>query len=311
MDVLTYLKNHISTLDFSEEDTIRLAYFKDVSSHNVYRLHYYRKDLVDTIYQKEVVEMIEGRTLSGDTEIVDYFRWIADRFELASTMTPEELRRGIAESYLKLGVTSIVFEDLESKGFQSLASLQREVMDEGFLKRISFYDDVKNLDLQDFMTVFPMEVTEYEKNEFSDYGDDEVEYTEDELEEIISQLKLNLSEIPSDIDHESDLKDFEDEPRTQDQRVADHLQDMVRHIENTKVRHTSHGRFPFDFTIHRIRWFIDEESLGLDPEHLSLFLEQVERTTVPGFTFTVETKVVDGNFDADIKILTYIDSAKN
>ena len=161
------------------------------------------------------------------------------------------------------------------------------------------------------MTVFPMEVTEYEKNEFSDYGDEEVEYTEDELEEIISQLKLNLSEIPSDIDHESDLKDFEDEPRTQDQRVADHLQDMVRHIENTKVRHTSHGRFPFDFTIHRIRWFIDEESLGLDPEHLSLFLEQVERTTVPGFTFTVETKVVDGNFDADIKILTYIDSAKN
>jgi len=311
MDVLNYLKNHILTLDFSEEDTIRLAYFKDVSSHNVYRLHYYRKDLVETIYQKEVVEMIEGRTLSGDTEIVDYFQWIADRFERASTMNPEELRRGIAESYLKLGVTSIVFEDLESKGFQSLASLQREVMDEGFLKRISFYDDVKNLDLEDFMTVFPMEVTEYEKNEFSDYGDEEVEYTEDELAEIISQLKLNLSEIPSDIDHEPDLKDFEEETRTQDQLVIDHLQDMVRHIENTKVRHTSHGRFPFDFTIHRIRWFIDEDSLGLDADHLSVFLNQVQDVIVPGFTFTVATKLVDGNFEADIQILNYSDSKKN
>lgn len=311
MNVLTYLRNHISTLDFSEEDTIRLAYFKDVSSHNVYRLHYYRKDLVDTIYQKEVVEMIEGRTLSGDTEIVDYFQWIADRFERASTMSPEELRRGIAESYLKLGVTSIVFEDLESKGFQSLTSLQREVMSEGFLKRISFYDDVKNLDLEDFMIVFPMEVTEYEKNEFSDYGDEEVEYTEDELEEIISQLKLNLSEIPSDIDHDSDLKDFEEETRTQDQLVADHLQDMVRHFENTKVRHTSHGRFPFDFTIHRIKWFIDEDSLGLDADHRSIFLNQVNNVVVPGFNFTVETKVVDGNFEADIQILNYSDSKKN
>jgi len=311
MDVLTYLKQHISSLDFSEEDAIRLAYFKDVSSHNVYRVHYYRKDLIEEIYQKEVVEMIEGRTLSGDTEIVEYFQWIADLFESASTMTPVELKRGIAETYLRLGVTSIVFEDLETKGLQSLASLQREVNGEEFLKRISFYEDVEGLDLDEFMEVFPMEVTEFDKNEFSDYGDEEVEYTEDELEEIIAHLKQNLAEIPSDVDHDSDLRDFEEEPRTQDQRVADHLQDMVRHIENTKVRHTSHGRFPFDFTIHRIRWFIDEESLGLDPDHLSLFLDQVEQTTVPGFTFTVETKVVDGNFDADIKILTYIDSAKN
>ena len=311
MDVLTYLKHHISSLDFSDEENLRLAYFKDVSSHNVYRFHYYRKDLVKEIYQKEVVEMIEGRTLSGDTEIVEYFQWIADLFGKASTMTPEELKRGIAETYLKLGVTSIVFEDLETKGLQSLASLQREVNGEGFLKRVSFFEDVEGLDLDEFMDIFPMEVTEFDKNEFSDYGDEEVQYTESELAEIISQLKLNLAEIPSDLDHEPDLMDNEEDTRTQDQRVADHLQDMVRHIENTKERHTSHGRFPFDFTIHRIRWFIDEESLGLDPEHLSTFLDHVRKTTVPGFTFTVDANVIDGNFDADIKILTYVDNAKN
>jgi hypothetical protein len=49
----------------------------------------------------------------------------------------------------------------------------------------------------------------------------------------------------------------------------------------------------------------------LDPEHLSTFLDHVRKTTVPGFTFTVDANVIDGNFDADIKILTYVDNAKN
>ncbi len=312
MNLKTYIQQYLSTVNLIDEESLRNEHFKAVARYNTYRLFYFRPDRVEMILQKEVVDMIEGRKNTGDIEIVEYFMWIQDLFQQAAAMSKEELLHHICESFILYNVSGTFFEELEVRGSQSIPAIQREVLSEAFLAKITFYHELRSNDMEALKDGFPIEIAEFDKNEFVDYGDEEEQFSPEELDEIIARMSKNVSAIPSDIKHE--LQTFEDdEPdlRSQDQRLADYMLDMVRHVEDTKTRHTAHGHFPFDFKVNNIRWFIDYESLLLDEEHIEKFIDQIEKKKVPGFTFTVRCERTELGIFSDIKINSYTDLSKN
>jgi len=312
MNLTTFIENYLNTIDFTEEDNLRYDFFNAVSNHNVYRLFYFRPDMAEIILHKVVDEMIEGHKSIGDTKVVEYFERIKSLFSEVSGFEKVELHKKVCESYIKMDVCGIIFTELEKRGPQSIPSLKQEIHSETFFEKISYYKDLRNSSMSQVIKNFPIEIAEFEKNEFCDYGDEEEEYNEEELDEVIDNLELKEIMIPSDIEHEHKTYLMEDEDlRTQQQLVDDYMQELLSNIMDTRESETSHGFFPFDYRIKSIRKVIGEDVLGLDDEHLKNLVEQINQLKIPNYSFVITCERKESKLITSVRMLGFTDTSKN
>jgi len=309
MDVKAVIQKYIETIDFSDEDALRNEYFLSAARHNIFRLLYYRPDMADIILKDQVIETMEAQRKNGNLGLASYFMQIIELFNHAKTMTKEELRFRIIASYVNLSVTSTLLEEVNHRGPQCLRNLAKEANEDPFLSKIPYMDAWKDAEFFDFVQEFPLSITEFEPNEFADYGDQETPMSSIQWEEI--RRKIESMKKVEDDNSNPQAKFPEEDLRTQKQRIEDFLTDMVRHIEKTKTKHTANTYFPFDFYVKDIRWFIDHDSLGLDEQHLDQLIERIHQITVPGFDVTVQCTKEPLGLLTEIKINHFNDTKKS
>ena len=309
MDVKAVVQKYIETIDFSDEDVLRGEYFLSAARHNVFRLLYYRPDMADIIIKDQAIDTMEAQRKNGNLGLASYFMQIIELFNHAKGMTKEELRFRIIASYINLSVTSTLLEEVNHRGPQCLRNLANEANEDPLLSKIPFMDAWKDAEFFDFVQEFPLSITEFEPNEFVDYGDQETPMSSIQWEEI--RRKIESMKTIEDDNTNRQAKFLEEDLRTQEQRIEDFANDMVRHIEKTKTKHTANTYFPFDFYVKDIRWFIDHDSLGLDEQHLDQLIERIHQIIVPGFDITVQCTKEPLGLLTEIRINHFNDTKKS
>ncbi len=310
MDVKAVIQKYVDTMDFSDEDTLRSEYFLSAARHNVFRLLYYRPDMADIIIKDQAIETMEAQRRNGNLGLASYFMQIIELFNHAKAMTKEELRFRIIASYVNLSVTSTLLEEVNHRGPQCLRNLANEAKEDPLLSKIPFMDAWKDAEFFDFVQEFPLSITEFEPNEFVDYGDQETPMSSIHWEEIQRKIE-SMKKTVEDDNSNQQAKFLEEDLRTQEQRIEDFANDMVRHIEKTKTKHTANTYFPFDFFVKDIRWFIDHDSLGLDEQHLDQLINRIHQIRVPGFEYTVRCVKEPLGLLTEIKINHFNDTKKS
>lgn len=309
MDVKAVVHQYIDAMDFSDEDALRSEYFLSAARHNVFRLLYYRPDMADIILKDQAIDTMEAQRKNGNFNLASYFTQIIEHFNHAKTMSKEELRFRIIASYVSLSITSTLMEEVEHRGPQCLRNLANEAKEDPLLSKIPFMEAWKDAEFFDFVQEFPLSITEFEPDEFVDYGDKETPMSSIQWEEIRRKIE-SMKKMENDNSNRQ-AKFLEEDLRTQEQRIEDFASDMVRHIEKTKTKHTANTYFPFDFYVKDIRWFIDHDSLGLDEQHLDRLIDRIQQTTVPGFDFTVKCIKEPLGLLTEIKINHFNDTKKS
>jgi len=309
MDVKAVVHQYIDTMDFSDEDALRSEYFLSASRHNVFRLLYYRPDMADIILKDQAIETMEAQRKNGNFNLASYFTQIIEHFNHAKAMSKEELRFRIIASYVSLSITSTLMEEVEHRGPQCLRNLANEAKEDPLLSKIPFMEAWKDAEFFDFVQEFPLSITEFEPDEFVDYGDKETPMSSAQWEEIRRKIET-MKKMENDNSNRQ-ARFLEEDLRTQEQRIENFANDMVKHIEKTKTKHTANTYFPFDFYVKDIRWFIDHDSLGLDEQHLDRLIDRIYQITVPGFDFTVKCIKEPLGLLTEIKINHFSDTKKN
>ena len=187
MKLVDYMYQVLDQINIADEFSIRRAKEESFAQYQAYRIQYHRPDRI-----LDIIQEYEQRTEWLNTKEhaqLSFHLFVLEALNKALLLNGETLFRNLATSFMDYVVSDSFWKIVQSKGYPWVTK-NVERANRLVVKQLIRVDhNLKRMTLDDFINGYDASITAFDKNTFVEYGDEEEEYSPEEMDNIIAHLQ--------------------------------------------------------------------------------------------------------------------------